>query len=62
MSRDELKKALYMIENYIVKLESKTYPLSRNYDWIESAISVIARIIQEISAEEEVSGNAPETE
>ena len=58
MSRDELKKALYMIANYIMKLESETFPLSKDRDWIESAISVIARIIQKISDDEEVAGDA----
>ena len=55
MDKDELKKALYIIVNYIMKLEPETFPLSKDHDWIESAISVIARIIKKISNDEEVS-------
>lgn len=57
MDKDDLKKALYIIGNYIMKLESETFPLSKDHDWIESAISVIARIIQKISDDEKVDGD-----
>jgi len=57
MSGNELKKALYIIANYIMELESETFPLSKDHDWIESATIVIARIIQKISDDEEVTGD-----
>lgn len=57
MDKDELKKVLYMIVNYLMKLESETFLLSKDHDWIESAISIIARIIQKISDDEKVNGD-----
>lgn len=57
MDRDELTNALSTIKDYLNRVKWKTYPISKDYDWIESAIWILSEVIQQIADDMEVSGD-----
>ena len=58
MDKDELKKVLCALEDQLTIIKLNLYPLSRDFDWIESAIRVLQTMMARMSADEEVSGDA----
>ena len=58
MDKDELKKGLCALKDQLINIKWGIYPMSRDFDWIESAIRILQTIIARMSADEEVSGDA----
>ena len=58
MDKDELKKVLCALEDQLINIKWNTYPMSRDFDWIESAIRIIQTIMARMAVDEEVSGDA----
>lgn len=58
MDKDELKKVLCALEDQLTIIKLNLYPLSRDFDWIESAMRVLQAMIAGISANEEANGDA----
>ena len=57
MDKNDLKKMLCVLEDQLTIIKLNLYPLSRDFDWIESAIRVLQTIIAGMSVDEEVSGD-----
>jgi len=53
MDKDELKKALCTLEDQLTIIKWNIYPMSKDFDWIESAIRIIETIVTRMSADKE---------
>lgn len=58
MDKDELKKVLCALEDQLINIKWNIYPMSRDFDWIESAIRIIQTMMARMAVDEEVSGGA----
>lgn len=52
MDTNELKKVLCALEDQLINIKWNIYPMSRDSDWIESAIRIIQTIMARMSTEE----------
>ena len=59
MDKDELKKVLCALKDQLIYIKCNLYPLSRDFDWIESAIRIIQTMMSRMAVDEEVTGDAP---
>lgn len=51
--KDELKEVLCALEDQLINIKWNIYPMSRNFDWIESAIRIIQIMITRMAVDEE---------
>ena len=50
--KDELKEMLCVLEDQLNNIKWNIYPMSKDFDWIESAIRIIQTIITRISVDD----------
>jgi hypothetical protein len=51
--KDELEEVLCVLEDQLNNIKWNIYPMSKDFDWIESAIRIIETIVARISTDEE---------